>query len=67
MRPVVSMVAEQESSVDFYYVDLDIAPELASMFGVQSIPTLIQIKNGQETNRSRGFIPEDEIKAFANS
>lgn len=67
MRPVVSMVAEQESSVDFYYVDLDTAPELASMFGVQSLPTLIQIKNGQETNRSRGFIPEEEIRGFAHS
>jgi thioredoxin 1 len=61
------MVAEQLTDVDFYYVDVDEAPELASKFGIQSIPTLVQIKNGQETNRSIGFIPEEAVIEFARS
>ncbi|MDE3838693.1 hypothetical protein C0966_04730 [Bacillus methanolicus] len=61
------MVAEQETDVDFYYVDVDQAPELASRFGILSIPTLVLIKNGKETNRSTGFIPEEAVKEFAHS
>ncbi|GGE10734.1 hypothetical protein GCM10011571_10060 [Marinithermofilum abyssi] len=67
MRPVVSEVAEQETEVDFYYVDVDRNAELADKFGIRSIPTLIKIKNGKETNRSLGFIPENQVKEFAHS
>ena len=64
---MVSSVAEQLDSVDFYKVDVDEAPDLAQKFGVQSIPTLILVKNGQEVKRSVGFIPEDPVKEFAQS
>ncbi|MDN7242341.1 thioredoxin domain-containing protein [Planococcus sp. N028] len=67
MGPVVSSVAEQLDSVDFYKVDVDEAPDLAQKFGVQSIPTLILIKDGQEVKRSVGFIPEEPVKEFAQS
>ncbi|WP_077589339.1 thioredoxin family protein [Planococcus lenghuensis] len=65
MRPVVSNVAEQVSSVDFYYVDVDQSPELAQQFGVQSIPTMVLLKDGEEADRSVGFIPEEKVKEFA--
>ncbi|PZE22236.1 thioredoxin family protein [Paenibacillus xerothermodurans] len=67
MRPVVSKVAEQEAGVDFYYVDVDQSSELADRFGIRSIPTLVLIKEGKETNRSVGFIPEAKVKEFALS
>lgn len=67
LGPVVSSVAEQLDSVDFYKVDVDEAPDLAQRFGVQSIPTLILIKDGQEAKRSVGFIPEEPVKEFAQS
>ncbi|WCK56372.1 thioredoxin family protein [Aneurinibacillus sp. Ricciae_BoGa-3] len=67
MGPVVSMVAEQQKDVDFYYVDVDESPELATRFGVLSIPTLIKILDGKETNRSVGAIPEAEVKQFVQS
>jgi thioredoxin 1 len=64
---VVSKVSEQEADVDFYYVDVDQSAEIASQYAVKSIPTLVLIKSGEETNRSVGFIPEEKVKAFANS
>jgi thioredoxin 1 len=64
---VVSSVAEQLDSVDFYYVDVDQSSDLAQQFGVQSIPTLVLIKDGEEANRSVGFIPEEPVKEFAQS
>ncbi|MFD1861371.1 thioredoxin family protein [Planococcus chinensis] len=67
MGPVVSSAAEQLDSADFYEVDVDQSPDLARQFGVQSIPTLILIKDGEEANRSVGFIPEEAIIEFARS
>jgi thioredoxin 1 len=64
---VVSKVSEQEADVGFYYIDVDQSPEIASQFGVRSIPTLVLIKNGEETNRSVGFIPEAKVKEFSHS
>lgn len=67
LRPVVSSVSEQMDSVDFYYVDVDQSSDLASEFGVQSIPTMVLIKDGKEADRSVGFIPEEGVKEFAES
>ncbi|TLS35339.1 thioredoxin family protein [Pseudalkalibacillus caeni] len=67
MRPVVSKVAEDLDSVDFYYVNVDEAPELAAKFGIMSIPTLVLIKDGEEADRSIGALPEEQVKAFAQS
>ncbi|WP_255822194.1 MULTISPECIES: thioredoxin family protein [Halobacillus] len=67
MGPVVSSVSEQLDNVDFYYVDVDQSSDLAGQFGVQSIPTLVLIKDGEEVNRSVGFAPEEQVKDFAQS
>lgn len=67
LRPVVSSVSEQMDNVDFYYVDVDQSSDLASEFGVQSIPTMVLIKNGEEADRSVGFVPEERVKEFAES
>nr|WP_085520660.1 thioredoxin family protein [Tuberibacillus sp. Marseille-P3662] len=67
MRPVVSSVSEQLDEVDFYYVDVDQSGELAQQFGIQSIPTMVLIKDGEEAKRSTGFMPEEPVKEFALS
>ncbi|MDC3414527.1 thioredoxin family protein [Aquibacillus sp. 3ASR75-11] len=61
-------MAEQLDTVDFYYVDVDQSSDMAQQFGVQSIPTMILVKDGgEEVNRSVGFIPEEQVKEFAQS
>ncbi|WP_255639765.1 thioredoxin family protein [Aquibacillus saliphilus] len=67
MGPVVSEVSEQVEDVDFFKVDVDQSSDLAGKFGVQSIPTLILIKNKEEVDRHVGFIPEEQVKAFAEA
>lgn len=44
-------------------VNIDDLPELASMYKVMSVPTLLIIKNGQEVKRMVGFRPRKEIGA----
>ena len=60
--PVVSEIAEEfEGKVKVGKVNVDEEDELAERFGVQSIPTIILFKNGEEADRSVGVISKEEI------
>ncbi|KYP82049.1 thioredoxin family protein [Ferroacidibacillus organovorans] len=67
LRPVVSKIAGEDATVDYYYVDVDQSPELAMKFGVQSIPTMILIKDGKEAGRKIGAAREADVLKFAHS
>jgi thioredoxin 1 len=55
MGPVVDQIAtEQQGKVTVAKLNIDDAPEIASRFGITSIPTLIVFKNGQPVASSRG-------------
>lgn len=45
-------------------VNVDEAQELASMFNVQSIPTLIIFKNGSVVEKAMGYKPKEALKAL---
>jgi putative thioredoxin len=48
-------------------VDVDANPELSAQFGIQSIPTVVAIVNGNEVNRFSGVSPEATILTFIDS
>ncbi len=45
-------------------VDTDANPELASRFGIRSIPTIGVFNNGREVNRVSGVRPAAAIEAM---
>jgi putative thioredoxin len=45
-------------------IDVDAEQELAAMFGVRSIPTVILIKDGQMVDGFAGALPEGQIREF---
>ena len=60
--PIVDEVAkEADAKVRVGKVDIDSEPELASQFGIMSIPTLIVLKNKKVTARSVGLKSKDDI------
>ncbi|MBQ4190264.1 MAG: thioredoxin [Clostridiales bacterium] len=60
--PVVSEIAEEfEGKVKVGKVNVDEEDELAERFGVQSIPTIILFKNGEEAARQVGFAPKAKL------
>ena len=60
--PVVAEIAEEyEGKVKVGKVDVDEEDELAERFGVQSIPTIILFKNGEEAARQVGFAPKAKL------
>lgn len=45
-------------------VDIDANPQIAQLFGVQSIPTVIAIAGGQPVTAFRGALPEPQVKQW---
>ena len=61
LSPVVDEIAEEHSEFIIGKVNVDEENELASRFGIMSIPTLLVFKNGELVNRSTGVIPKDAV------
>ena len=57
LSPIVDEVAEERTDVKVGKVNVDEQPELASQFGVMSIPTLLVFRDGKLVNQAVGAAP----------
>ena len=64
LSPLVDEIAEERDDIKVCKVNVDEEMELSAKFGIQAIPTLVVMKNGEITNRSMGYIPKEEITAL---
>ena len=64
VAPVVEEIAAERSDIKVVKVNVDEQPELASQFGVMSIPTLVVMKNGKIVNQTVGARPKQSILAM---
>ena len=62
--PLVEAIAEERPDVLVGKVNVDENPDLASRFGVMTIPTLVVMQDGQELQRSTGARPRAAIAAM---
>ena len=62
--PIVEELAEElKGTANIAKVNVDEEPELASQFGVMSIPTLILFKDGQPVDKLGGLQSKESLKA----
>ncbi|MFD0590563.1 thioredoxin [Paenibacillus sp. GCM10027627] len=62
--PIVEELStELEGQATIAKINVDEEPELASQFGVMSIPTLILFKDGQPVDKMVGLQSKDALKA----
>lgn len=61
VSPVVDEIASERSDIKVGKINVDEQPELASRFGIMSIPTLVVMKNGKIINQSVGAMPKEDI------
>ena len=59
--PMVEEIAVERPDILVGKVNVDEQPELASQFGVMSIPTLVVMEKGQILNQARGARPKRAI------
>jgi thioredoxin len=64
MAPVFEESAgEYAGKIKFVKLSTEELPEIASAYGVQSIPSLVLIHNSREIDRLVGFMPKPVFKA----
>jgi thioredoxin 1 len=64
IAPTLDRIAvEYDGKVVVAKVDIDENPMTPQSYGVQGIPTLLLIRNGKETSRVVGALPEARLRA----
>jgi thioredoxin 1 len=61
VSPVIDEIAKEREDIIVGKVNVDSEPELARLFEVYSIPTLVVIKDGRIVNRASGARPKQQI------
>ena len=64
LAPILLSAEKKASGIGFYQVNVDDTPELAQVFHVSSIPTLIVFRYGKEIQRTLGGRSEAQILAL---
>lgn len=65
LSPILDSVREQyEGMVRFVKVDIDLYPDLAEKYEIQSVPTLLFFNGGGLVRRESGFMPASEISSI---
>ena len=62
--PIVEEIARERADIKVGKVNVDEQPELASQFGVMSIPTMVVMKDGKIVSQSMGARPKPAILAM---
>ena len=67
VAPIVAEIAEERPEVTVGKINVDESPELAQVFGVMSIPTLISFKAGKPVAQIVGYRPKESILAMLDA
>ena len=61
VAPIVEEIADERPDIKVGKINVDEEVELASQFGIMSIPTLVVIEKGEIVNRAMGARPKEAI------
>ena len=67
VSPVVDEIAEERDDILVGKINVDAEQELAEVFGVMSIPTLVVLQNGEVIRRASGARPKAAILSMLES
>lgn len=68
MSPIFEELAQEyKGRIELKKVDVEASSEMASKFGIMSIPTFVLTKDGKEIDRKIGAMPKDIVKNWLES
>lgn len=68
VAPLVDQLAEDYADrVGVFKVDVDASPDLASRFGVRSIPTLVLFKDGKPVETLVGVVTRGQVSGVLDN
>ena len=63
VAPILEELSEEyDGKIDIYKVDTESEQELASLFGIRSIPSLLFIPKDEKPQMAQGALPKDAMK-----
>jgi len=62
--PIVEEIANERQDIKVGKINVDDERDLSLQFGIQSIPTLIVMKDGKIANQAVGAMPKESILAL---
>ena len=66
VSPIVDAIANEHPEYLVCKVNVDEEGELAQVFGIMSIPTLVVMKGGKIVNKASGAMPKSSILELLN-
>lgn len=64
LGPILEELAEETKDAKIVKVNVDESPQLASQYGVSSIPSLLVFKDGRIVARQTGLAGKQQLKAL---
>ncbi len=61
LGPIIEEVSEEDDDVKYCKVNCDTDREIALDYGINAIPCLIAFENGEEINRSVGYVDKETV------
>ncbi len=63
LSPVIEELSEEyDGAINFYKVDTEAEQELAAVFGIRSIPSMLFIPSDEKPQMATGALPKDQLK-----
>jgi thioredoxin 1 len=66
LKPTLEKFSKDQSEVKVVMLNVDEHSDIATEFGVRSIPTLIYLENGEVVNRVTGTQSSEQLFALTN-
>ena len=67
LAPIIAEIAEEREDIKVGKINVDEEGELASAFGVSSIPMVVLIKDGKAVDKTVGYCPKENIIDMLNN
>ena len=65
-KMLAKTLEEVETNIPIEVIDIDVNPEIATEFGIRSVPTLVMMEENMATKRLIGNKTKQELEAFIN-
>jgi thioredoxin 1 len=67
VTPILEELSAENTDIEFASCNVDENPEIANMYSVRSIPTILYIKEGFEKDRTIGAVGKNTFKDKINN
>jgi thioredoxin 1 len=65
-KMLAKTLEDVETNIPIEVIDIDVNPEIATEFGIRSVPTLVIVEDNMASKRLIGNKTKQELEAFIN-